>query len=100
MPQFVVSYDVNKEADAVLKAECIERGWTDCVGEVGKQKRLPATTLLTIADSMEAANKNFNDAVAATKAEMGKQGKKFDLEKKYIARVQDGRYLSNEDCKR
>ena len=37
MPQFVVSYDVNKEADAVLKAECIERGWTDCVGEVGKQ---------------------------------------------------------------
>ena len=49
---------------------------------------------------MEAANKNFNDAVAATKAEMGKQGKKFDLEKKYIARVQDGRYLSNEDCKR
>ena len=39
MPRFVVSYDVNKEADSVLKAECLKRSWTDCVGE--KQKRPP-----------------------------------------------------------
>jgi len=100
MPRFVVSYDVNKEADAVLKAECLNRGWTDCVGEEGKKQRLPASTLLTDADSMTVADKRFDDAVAATKTEMAKQGKKFVLEKEYIARVEEGWYLSNEDCKR
>ena len=74
-PRLIDSYDVNYEADSELKAQCLSRGFTDCVTSDGKKWRLPKTILLALDDTIYSVDKNFDEAVIATKAEMEKQEK-------------------------
>jgi hypothetical protein len=99
MPRFVLTYDVNHEAEIELKAQCLSRGFTDCVTSDGKKWRLPKTILLALDDTIYSVDKNFDEAVIATKSEMEKQEKPFKLEKIFLSTTSAALFISDEECK-
>jgi hypothetical protein len=98
MPRFVITFNVNHEADSELRAQCLNRGFEDVVTSEGRKWRLPNDTLLTIAPDLATVDKVFDKAVIATKGEMAKQKKLFRLEKVYITNCGPGMFVSDEEC--
>src|SRR4051794_15159437 len=96
MPRFIATYDLEKTTPApheAFAAEARKRGWKRWRKVENVWKKLPNTTLIGHFDNRDEADKAFDEALLATRQKI--KGT-VNLEKQYIASIQNGMILSDE----